>query len=138
MGHSTPYTQVGTASAVGAADCPPPFKRVDIALDCGVSEDWVVIFKNSHQSRPGRAAQVCWQASALQAAHTLTLEPKFGNDDQFTWGGGKREIDGDAPNKWVLSGPPSKTGDFDYKLKVTRDSDGSEYCSLDPGVIIRD
>lgn len=126
------------AGAASTSDCPPPFKRVDIYDDCSVSEDWVVIFKNSHENRPGRAAQVCWQASDLDEGHTLTLQPKYANDDQFTWSGNKKEIDGDSPNKWVLSGPPDKTGEFDYKIRVVRDSDGYEHCTLDPGVIIRD
>ena len=122
----------------GGPDCPTPHKKVEIELDCSVSEDWVVIFKNSHGSRAGRANQVCWQASALENGNTVTLERKYGNDDEFQWPDNKKEIHGSAVKKWVLSGPPVKTGDFHYEVKVTRDSDGYEHCSLDSGVIIRD
>ena len=129
-------TVMGAAGTAQANDCPSPFKRIDINVDCEPSEDWVVIFSHTHEYRPGRASQVCWQSDALQADHELTIDPKFGNDDQFG-AGYFRTINGDLPNKWVLSGNPSATGDFDYTITVTKKSDGSVLCEVDPGVIIR-
>ena len=138
-------TLAAVAGAAQAADCPTVFKRVDIGNDCKPSEDWVVIFKNTFAKAPlsaRRPAQVCWQASALPNTHTLTITPKYPavlpERDAFVWGmPNEREIRGNSANKFVSSGAPFRTGDFEYTITIKDDTD-TEVCEVDPGVIIRD